>query len=141
VIQYTSKFEKSSTTGLKSGLLDIIIWIIIFIINKNLDWKIWTTGLEKFSFHPTPKEGRCQRMLKPPLVALISHVSKGILKMLQARLQQYMKQELSDKQAGSRRGRGIRSKIANICWIMEKAWKFQKNLYFCFIDYTKPLTV
>ena len=94
MIQYTSKFEKSSTVGLKSGLLDIIIWIIIFIISKNLDWKIWTTELEKFSFHPTPKEGRCQRMLKPLLVALISHVSKAILKILQARLQQHMKQEL-----------------------------------------------
>ena len=76
-------------------------------------------------------------MLKLPSVALISHVSKAILKMLQARRQLFVKWELSDVQAGFRKGRGIRNKIANICWIMEKAWKFQKSIYFCFIDYTK----
>ena len=76
-------------------------------------------------------------MLKLPSVALISHVSKAILKMLQARRQLLVKWELSDVQAGFRKGRGIRNKIANICWIMEKAWKFQKSIYFCFIDYTK----
>ena len=68
---------------------------------------------------------------------LISHVSKGMLKILQARLQQYISCELSDVQAGFTKGRGTRDQIANIRWIMEKAKEFQKNIYFCFIDYAK----
>ena len=64
-----------------------------------------------------------------------------MLKMLQARLQQYVNQELADVQAGFRKGRGSRDQIANICWIIEKAREFQKNIYFCFTDYAKPLTV
>ena len=67
----------------------------------------------------------------------MSHTSKVMLKILQARLQQYMKSELSDVQAGFRKGRGTRDQIANICWIMEKAREFQKNICFCFIDYAK----
>ena len=66
-----------------------------------------------------------------------SHVSKVLLKILQARLQQYVNRELPDVQAGFRKGRGIRDQIANICWIVEKAREFQKNIYFCFIDYAK----
>ena len=69
--------------------------------------------------------------------ALISHVSKVMLKILQARLQQYMNCELPDVQAGFRKGRGTRDQIANIHWIIEKARQFQKNVYFCFTDYTK----
>ena len=72
---------------------------------------------------------------------LISHASKVMLKILQARLQQYMNCELPDVQDGFRRGRGIRDQIANIRWIIEKAREFQKNIYFCFIDYAKTLTV
>ena len=64
-----------------------------------------------------------------------------MLKILQARLQQYVNRELPDIQAGFRKGRGTRDQIANICWIMEKAREFQKNIYFCFIDYAKPLTM
>ena len=70
-------------------------------------------------------------------IALISHASKVMLKILQARLQQYVNCELPDVQAGSRKGRGTRDQIANIRWIMEKAREFQKNIYFCFINYTK----
>ena len=70
-------------------------------------------------------------------IALISHASKVMLKILQARLQQYVNQELPDVQAGLRKGRGTRDLIANIRWIMEKAREFQKNIYFCFIDYAK----
>ena len=70
-------------------------------------------------------------------IALISHASKVMLKILQARLQQYVNRELPDVQAGFRKGRGTRDQIANICWIMDKARKFQKNIYFCFIDYAK----
>ena len=70
-------------------------------------------------------------------VALISHVRKIMLKIIQVRLQQYMNHELSDIQAGFREGRGTRDQIANIHWIIQKAREFQKNIYFCFIDYTK----
>ena len=65
------------------------------------------------------------------------HTSKVMLKILQARLQQHVNRELPDVQAGFRRGRGTRDQIANICWIMEKAREFQKNIYFCFLDYAK----
>ena len=70
-------------------------------------------------------------------IALISHTSKVMLKILQARFQQYMNRELPDVQAGFRKGRGTRDQIANICWIIKKAKDFQKNIYFCFIDYVK----
>ena len=95
------------------------------------------TGLEKVSFHSNPKERQCQRMLK--LLHSCSHLtcSKGMLKILQARLQQYMNCELPDVQAGFRKGRGTRDQIAYICWIIEKARDFQKNIYLCFIDYAK----
>ena len=70
-------------------------------------------------------------------VAFNSHASKVVLKILQARFQQYMNHELPDVQAGFRKGRGARDQIANICWIIEKEREFQKNIYFCFIDYAK----
>ena len=76
-------------------------------------------------------------MLKLLHIALISYASKVMLKILQARLQQYVNRELPDVQAGFRKGRGTRDQIAKICWIMEKAREFQKNIYFCFIDYAK----
>ena len=76
-------------------------------------------------------------MLKLPTMAFILHTSKMMLKILQTRLQQYVNRELSDIQAGFRKGRGTRDQIANICWITEKAREFQKNIYFCFIDYAK----
>ena len=71
------------------------------------------------------------------MVALLSHASKVMLKILQDKLQQYMNQELSDVQAGFRKGRGSRDQVANILWIMQKAKEFQENIYFCFIDYAK----
>ena len=81
------------------------------------------TGLEKVSFHSNPKERQCT-------IALISHASKVMLKILQARLQQYMNREPPDVQAGFRKGRGTRDQIANICWIMEQVREFQKNILF-----------
>ena len=95
------------------------------------------TGLEKVSFHSNPKERQCQRMFKHHTIALISHASKVMLKILQARLQQCVNCELPDVQAGFRKGRGTRDQIANIRWIIKKARAFQKNIYFCFIDYAK----
>ena len=76
-------------------------------------------------------------MFKLPRDCTISHASKAMLKILQARLQQYVNCELPDVQLGFRKGRGTRDQIANICWIIEKAREFQKNIYFCFIDYAK----
>ena len=103
----------------------------------NLENSAVATGLKKASFHSNPKERKCQRMIKLPTIALISHARKIMLKILQARLQQYVNRELPDVQAGFRKGRGTRDQIANICWIREKAREFQKNIYFCFIDYAK----
>ena len=95
------------------------------------------TGLEKVTFIPIPKKGNAKECSNYRTIALISHTSKVILKILQARLQQYMNDELSDVQAGFRKGRGTRDQIASICWIMERARESQKNIYFCFIDYVK----
>ena len=104
----------------------------------NLENSAVATGLEKVSFHSNPKERQCQRMLKlPSTITLISHASKVMLKILQARLQQYVNRELPDVQAGFRKERGTRDQIANICWIIEKARELQKNICFCFIDYAK----
>ena len=85
----------------------------------------------------TNKAGNAQRMFNYCTIALISHASKVMLKILQARLQQYVNQELPDVQAGFRKGRGTKDQIASICWVIEKATEFQKNIYFCFIDYAK----
>jgi len=87
-------------------------------------------GLEKVSFHSNPKGRQCQRMLKL-LHNCISYASKAVLKILQARLQQYVYCELPDVQAGFRKSRGTRDQIANIHWIMEKAIEFQKNICCC----------
>ena len=106
----------------------------------NLENSAGATGLEKVSFHSNPKERQCKECSNYDTIALISHASKVRLKILQARLQQasvHVYRELPDVQAGFRKGRGTRDQIANIRWIMEKAREFQKNIYFCFIDYTK----
>ena len=103
----------------------------------NLENSAVATGLKKLSFHSNPKERQCQRMFKLPHIALISHASKVMLKILQARLQQYVNRELPDVQAAFRKGRGTRDQIAKFWWIIEKAREFQKNVYFCFTDYAK----
>ena len=102
----------------------------------NLENSAVATGLEKVSFHSNPKEMQCQRMLNYHTIALISHASKVMLKILQARLQQYVNHELPYVQASFRKGTRTRDQIANILWIIEKAREFQKNIY-CFIDYAK----
>ena len=98
------------------------------------DWK-------RSVFIPNPKKGNAKECSNHCTIALISHASKVMLKILQARLQQYVNHEIPDVQAGFRKGRGTRDQTANICWIIEKAGEFQKNIYFCFVDYAKPLTV
>ena len=99
------------------------------------------TGLEKVSFQSNPKKGNAKECSNYRTIALISHASKVMLKILQARLQQYVNCELPDVLAGFREGRGTRCQNANICWIMGKAREFQKNIYFCFIDYAKAFEV
>jgi len=94
------------------------------------DWK-------RSVFIPIPWKGSAKECSSYHIIALISHASKVMLKILLARLQQYVNHELPDVQAGFRKGRGTRDQIANICWIIKKARKFQKNIYFCFIDYAK----
>ena len=86
-----------------------------------------------------PKNAQTTALTAFKLIALISHTSKVMLKILQARLQQYVNHELPDVQAGFRKGRGTRDQIANIHWIIEKARELQKNIYFCFIDYGQKL--
>ena len=103
--------------------------------------QIWNsavaTGLEKISFHSSPKERQCQKMFKLPHDCIYLTCHKVMLKILQGRFQQYVNHELPDVQAGFRKGRGTRGQIANIHWIIEKAREFQKNVYFCFIDCAK----
>ena len=98
-------------------------------------WKTqqWPQDWKRSVFIPIPKKGNAKECSNHPTIALISHASKVMLKILQARLQQYMNREPPDVQTGFRKGRGTRDQTANIHWIMKKAREFQKNIYFCFI--------
>ena len=106
-------------------------------------WKThqWPQNWKMSVFIPIPKKGNAKECSNYRTIALISHTSKVMLKSLQAMLQQYMNRELPDVQAGFRKGRGTRDQIPNICWIMEKAREFQKNIYFCLLTVPKPLTL
>ena len=99
------------------------------------------TGLEMWVFIPIPKKDNAKESSNYYTTALISHTSKLTLKILQARLQQYVIHELPDVQTGFTKGRGTRDRIANMCWTIKKGREFQKNIYYCFTDYVKPLTV
>ena len=103
----------------------------------NLENSAVATGLEKVSFHSNPMKWNANECSNYHTIALISHASKVMVKILQARLQQYVNRELPDVQAGFRKGRGTRDQIASIHWIIEKAREFQKNVYFCCTDYSK----
>ena len=111
-IQYTSKFGNLSS-GHRTGKRSVFI--------------------------PIPKKGNAKECSNYCAIALVSHSNKAMLKILQARLPQHVNHELPGVQAGFRKGRETRDQIANICWIIEKAREFQKNIYFCFIDYAKSL--
>ena len=102
-------------------------------------WKTqqWLQVWKRSVFIPIPKKGNAKECSNYHTIALISHTSGVLLKILQARLQQYVNWELPDVEAGFRNGRGTRDQIANIHWIIKKAREFQKNIYFCFIDYVK----
>ena len=98
-------------------------------MKANLENSAVATGLEKVSFHSNPKERNAKQCSNYCKIAIISHSSKVMLKILQARLQQYMNHELPDVQAGFRKSRGTRDQIVNICWIMEKARVPEKHLF------------
>ena len=108
----------------------------------NLENSAVATGLEKVSFHSNAKERQWKDCSNYCTIALISHASKVMLKILQARLQQYASHELPDDQAGFRKGRGTRDQISNIRWIIDKARKFQKKISIsALLTMPKPLTV
>ena len=101
---------------------------------------LWPQDWRRSVFIPIPKKGNAKECSTYHTIALISHAKKTMLKILQVTLQQYVNQELADVQAEFRKSRGTRNQIANIHWIIEKARQFQKNIYFCFTNYTKALT-
>ena len=102
-------------------------------------WKTpqWPQNWKRSVFIPIPKKGNAKECSNYSTIALISHASKVMLKIVQARIQQYVNHELPDVQTGFRKGRGTRDQIANIHWIIKKAREFQENIYFCFIDYAR----
>ena len=118
---------------LKDDAVKVLHWICQQI------WKTqqWPQDWKRSVFIPIPKKDNTKECSNYHTISLISHASKVVIKILQARLQQYVNHELSDVQAGFRKGRGTRDQIANICWIIKKAREFQKDIYFCFIDYAK----
>ena len=105
----------------------------------NLENVAVATGLEKVNFIPISKKGNAKECSNYHTIALISHTSKVMLKVLQARLQQDVNHELPDLQAGFRKGRRTRDQIVSICWIIKKAKEFQENIYFCFTNYAKAI--
>ena len=115
-----------------------MLWKVLYSICQQI-WRTqqWPQDWKRSVFIPIPKKGNAKECSNYRTIALISHASKVMLEILQARLQQCVNCELPDVQAGFRKGRGTRVQIANIHWIIEKTREFQKNIYFCFIDYAK----
>ena len=126
---------------LLQNLKDDAVKVLNSICQQILKTQQWPQDWKRSVFIPIPKKGNAKECSNCYTIALISHASKVMLKILQARLQQYMNRELPDVQAGFSKGRGTRDQIANIHWIIEKSREFQRNIYFCFIEYAKTLTV
>ena len=149
ILRYEVKWALGSiTTNKASGgdgipaelfqvLKDDTVKVLHLICQKIWTTQQWPQQWKRLVFIPVPKKGNAKLNSNYCTVASISHASKVMLKMLQARLQQYVNRELSDVQAGFRKGTGTRDQIANSCWIIKKAREFQKIIYFCFIDYAK----
>ena len=133
--------KASGGDGIPLELFQILKDVAVKLLNSICQqvWKTqqWSQDWKRSVFIPILKKGNVKECSNYCIIALISHASKVMLKILQARLQQYMNRELPDVQTGFRKGRGTRDQIANIRWIMEKARELQKNIYFCFIDYAK----
>ena len=118
-------------------LEDDAVKVLHSICQQNWKAQQWPQDWKRSVFIPVPKKGNAKKCSNYCTLALISHASKVMLNILQARLQQYVSHELPDVQAGFRKGRGSRDQIANILWIIKKAREFQKNIYFSSIDYAK----
>ena len=114
-----------------------ILWDCLQICQQIWKTQQWPQDKSMSVFIPIPKKGNAKECSNYHIITLISHASKIMLKIFQARLQQYMNHEFPNVQAGFRNGRGTRGEVSNICWIMEKVKEFQKNIYFCFVDYAK----
>ena len=114
-----------------------MLWVLDSICQQIWKTQQWPHDWKRSVFIPIPKKGNAKKYSNYCTIELISHSSKVMLKILQVRLHQYVNQELPDVQAGFRKDRGSRDQIANIHWITAKAREFQKNIYFCFIDYAK----
>ena len=115
---------------------------VLHSIYQQMENSVVATGLGKSVFIPTPKKGNAKECSSYHTIALISHASKVMLKILQARLQRYVNHELPDVQAAFRKGSGTRDQIANICWIIEKAREFQEKTYTsALLTMSKPLTM
>ena len=128
---------ESITTNKASGGDGIPVKVLHSVYQQIWKTQQWPQDWQRSVFIPIPKKDNAKECSNYHTTALISHASKVMLKTLQARLQQYMNCELPDIQAGFRKGRGTRDQIANIRWIIEKGREFQKNIYFCFIDYAR----
>ena len=133
----TQLAEVISPVELFQILKDDVVKVLCSICQQLRKTQKWPQDCKRSDFIPIPKKGNAKECSNYCTVALISHASKVMLKILQARLQQYVNRELPDVQAEFRKGRGTRDQIANIPWIMERAREFQKNIYFCFVDYAK----
>ena len=149
ILEYEVKWALESITSNKASggdgipvelfqiLKDDVVKVLHSIGQKTWRTQQWPQDWKMSVFTPIPKKCSAKECSNYHTIALISHASKVMLKILQARLQQYVNHELPDVQAGFRKGRRTRDQIANICWIFKKAKEFQKDIYFCFIDYPK----
>ena len=149
ILQCKVKWALGSTTMNKASrgvripvelfqiLKDDVVKVLHSICKQIWKSQQWPQDWKRSVFIAIPKKGNAKECSNYCTIWLISHTSKIMLKILQARLQQYMNCELPDVQAGFRKGRGTRDQIASIRWIIKKARAFQKNIYFCFIDYIK----
>ena len=137
----TTTDKASGDNGIPAELFQILNNDAVKVLHSMCQqiWKTqqWPQDWKRSVVIPIPKKGNPKECSNYRTIVLISHASKVMLKILQARLQQYVNRELPDVQAGFRKGRGTRDQIANIHWIIKKAREFQKNIYFCFIDYAK----
>ena len=131
--------KASGGVGIPAELFQILkddaVKVLHSIFQQNQKTQQWPQDWTRSVF--IPKKGNAKECSNYCTIGLISHASNIMLKILQARLQQYVNHELPDVQAGFRKGRGTKDQIANICWIIKRAREFQENIYFCFIDYAK----
>ena len=131
--------KASGGDGIPAELFQILKDVKVLHAICQQIWKThqWPQDWKRSVFIPIPQKSNAKECSNYCTIALISHANKVMLKILQARLQQYVNHEHPDVQIGFRKGRGTRDQIANIYWIIEKAKEFQKNIYFCFTDYAK----